>query len=603
MLHNLHRNALWPIHYVVPVDTPLDEDNYVTIKFQNYVLFIREEHEADIVEDILLRQLEYLQNSMTWNSRAKFILVVNSSVKEFTRSLALRICEKVWNLAKIANVVVLIPNTREKTISREEKDASLYEVSRSSRLNLYTFFPFQKENCGEVEDVVLLDQWTDEADGTLSFDKNLYQTKSPKDFLGCPMKVASIATEPYVIVAEMPERNDGSSFLRPSGISVEPLIFTAEKLNITLIFLDPSFELTLSSCWKQFNKILDGEADILIGAIPYISSMADVFDPTIPYTYDAMTMLIPCPGRIARIDMIMNVYATSVWIALALTFILTAIAFWCTANFHYGPYMESYNFRFLSSCFNSAWAIFMGVSVSEMPRTSNLRILFLLYVCYCFAISTVFQAFFTSFLVETGYERGIQTLEELLQSDLFYGYNTALEFLFTQVAFGHTRLSSRPRAECLETRKCVEQVIFHRNMTTLFSKTCINYIASMNGVEEKNGMICFLDDGLASGNAAAYLPKGSLLLNRMNSVLMRYSEAGLSNRYWSLLTWGERLKSNATFGNDNQDFVPFSISHLTPAFIILLSGYVLSFGFLLVELAAKLLRKQRRKKLSTEFEE
>jgi hypothetical protein len=184
----------------------------------------------------------------------------------------------------------------------------------------------------------------------------------------------------------------------------------------------------------------------------------------------------------------MNVYATSVWIVLALVFILTAVVFWLTAYTHYGPSMEPYNFRHLSSCFHSVWAIFMGVSVPEMPRTSKLRTLFLLYVCYCFAIWNVFQIFFTSYLFEAAYERGIETSDDLLDSDLLNGYNTALEFSFMEIAFENTRLSCRPRAECLETWKCVEQVIYDRNMTTLFSKTCINYIASVNGVDEKRRM-------------------------------------------------------------------------------------------------------------------
>jgi hypothetical protein len=555
-------------------------------------MFLWEEQEADIVEDILAGQLEYLQDSMTWNSRAKFIVVANTHVGEFTRTLALRICEKLWSLAKIANVVVLIPNTEENMIPSDGKDVELHEVARTSRLDLYTYFPFQRGKCGEVKDVVLLDKCIDGA-GSMLYNTNLYQTKTPQNFLGCPIKVASIATEPYVIVTQKPEADNGSSFPRLSGISVEPLIFTADKLNISLIFLDPSFELTLSSCWNQINKVIEGEADILIGAIPYISTMADIFDPTIPYTYDSLTMLIPCPGRISKVDMIMNVYAKSVWIALVLAFILTAVVFWCTANCRYGPSMESYSFRHLSGCFHSAWAIFMGVSVSEMPRTSKLRILFLLYVCYCFAISTVFQAFFMSFLVETGYERGIETFEELLESDLLYGYNSALEFLSMQVAFQYTRLYGRPRVECLEIRKCVEQVIFQRNMITLFSKTCIYYIASMNGIDEKSRMICFIDANMGAGNAAAYLPKGSLLLHGMSSFLRRYLEAGLLNRYWSLLTWRERLKSNAKV-EDNNDFVAFSISHLSPAFVILLSGYVLSFALLLIELSVKFLRSQRR---------
>jgi hypothetical protein len=491
--------------------------------------------------------------------------------------------------------VVLIPSTEKKISFKDGKDKTLYEESRSSRLDLYTFFPFQNGNCGEVNDIVLMDQCLDEADGSLLYGINLYETKTPQNFLGCPLKVASIATEPYVIVTEKSEKNNGSSVLRLSGISVEPLIFIAEKINITLIFLEPSFELTLSSCWKQVNEVNEGAADILIGAVPFLNTMADLFDPTIPYLYDSMMILIPCPGRISKADMIMNVYASSVWIAVALVFILTAVVFWCMANSHHHPSMESYNFRHFSSCFHSAWAIFMGVSLPDMPRTSKLRILFFLYVCYCFAISTVFQTFFMSFLVETGYERGIETFEELLDSDLLYGYNTALEFVFMQVDFGNTKLFSRPRTECLEIRKCVEHVIFNRNMTTIFSKTCINYIASMNGVEEKNEMICFLGDRMAPGYAAAYFPKGNLFLNAVNPLLRRYLEAGLLNRYWSHLTWGERLKSSGKLGNiDSQDFVPFSVSHLTPAFSVLLSGYVFSFILLLVELAVKLLRDQRR---------
>jgi hypothetical protein len=115
----------------------------------------------------------------------------------------------------------------------------------------------------------------------------------------------------------------------------------------------------------------------------------------------------------------------------------------------------------------------------------------------------------------------------------------------------------------------------------------------MNGFDEKSRMICFLENPSLSGNAAAYLPKGSLLLDRINSVLRRYLEAGLLNRYWSHLTWGEILKSSAKLGNTNsQDFVPFSVSHLILAFKVILSGHVLSFILFLVELCVGRVRDQ-----------
>jgi hypothetical protein len=84
ILHNLNTNARWPIHFVTPADSSLDGTNYVTTKLQNYIIFIWQQQEADIV-DILHGQLEYLQDSKTWNSRAKFIVVVNTHIMEFRR--------------------------------------------------------------------------------------------------------------------------------------------------------------------------------------------------------------------------------------------------------------------------------------------------------------------------------------------------------------------------------------------------------------------------------------------------------------------------------------------------------------------------------------
>jgi hypothetical protein len=591
ILHNLNTNVRWPIHFVTTADSLLDETNYVTTKLQNYILYIWEQQEADIVDDILQEQLEYLQDSKTWNSRAKFIVVANTHDREFTRSLALRICEKLWSIARIANVVVLIPST-EKYFT-QTKGEEIHKESVISRFDLYTFFPFQNGNCGEVKDVVLIDQWLVESDGSLLYGTNLYQTKSPENFMGCPIRVASIGVEPYLIAAEEIEQIGRGSIPRLTGLAIEPLLLVAEKINVTLIFLEPSFELTLRSYWTQMNTLNDGTSDLAVGAIPLITIVADLCDYTFPYLYDTVAAIMPCPGRISKADMIMNVYATSVWISVALVLILTAVVFWRTANSHYDPSMESYNFRHLSSCFHSAWAIIMGVSVPEMPRISMLRILFLLYVIYCFAISTVFQAFFTSYLVESGYEEGFKSLDDLVKSNLFYGFNSALEFLFLQFDFVDTRLYSRPRVECPDLLKCAERVLFDRDIATIFSRTCVNYVGIKNGVDERNRMICFLDDPSVSGYAAVYLPKGSLLLDRINSVLGRYLEAGMLNRYWSYLTWGEILKGSVNLGNINsEEFVPFSVSHLITAFKMILSGHVLSFILFLVELFVGRVRDQ-----------
>ena len=71
----------------------------------------------------------------------------------------------------------------------------------------------------------------------------------------------------------------------------------------------------------------------------------------------------------------------------------------------------------------------MGVSVPEMPRIFRVRTLFILFLLYSFALGTIFQSFFTSFLVSPGYVSRISSLEDI-HSGLKYGSNShVVEFL------------------------------------------------------------------------------------------------------------------------------------------------------------------------------
>jgi len=69
----------------------------------------------------------------------------------------------------------------------------------------------------------------------------------------------------------------------------------------------------------------------------------------------------------------------------------------------------------------------MGISATNIPNNWKIRLLFLVYVCYCFAMSTVFQAFFISFLVEPGYEKKFETFDDLLHFSVACGYNDTME--------------------------------------------------------------------------------------------------------------------------------------------------------------------------------
>jgi len=52
-------------------------------------------------------------------------------------------------------------------------------------------------------------------------------------------------------------------------------------------------------------------------------------------------------------------------------------------------------------------------------------------VCYSVAISTVIQAYLTTFLIESGYEEPIRNINQMLKSEINFGFDAIYTVLFT----------------------------------------------------------------------------------------------------------------------------------------------------------------------------
>jgi hypothetical protein len=81
--------------------------------------------------------------------------------------------------------------------------------------------------------------------------------------------------------------------------------------------------------------------------------------------------------------------------------------------------------------------------------------------------------------------------------------------------------------------------------------------------------------------------------------MRRYLEAGLMERLWTELQHRATLRGGGRFSEAAGDvFFTFSLSHLTPAFVVLLVGTVLSSAVFIGELFVNCLCKRRMKKKS-----
>jgi len=586
----LHEGTRWPIELFRP---SRDDTADTSVLQHSYILFVWNGL-AGSLNETFENQVDTLKYSTSWNPRGRFLVVVTESSDESGHVLAAHICSILWQVARIVNVVVLIPN---KFPYRNLHAESRTKATESDRLNLYTWFPFKFGGFGEVQDVILLDEWVNENNGRFSVNAHLYPEKVPKNFMGIPIKVAVLAKDLGVKITENSTENDYRIARKAKHLAVEVVQLVCEKMNLTTIFLAPYPDFTA----KQFDDLNEGLSDILTGLIPLIPVVVtSSFDFTIPYEQINAKMFVPCPKAIPGPEKLLKIFSLSVWLTIGLVLLLTTAVFWCAANGHYRSVRnETHTYQSLSSCFQNAWAILVAVSVPQQPITASLRVLFLLYVCFCFAVGTVFQAFFVSYLVEPKYEKKIETFDDLIDSDVVYGNHPISHFFVETTSYPeYDRFLKHKKfqEECSDVRKCIQRMITKRDICVIHIAKTVNYVARELGTEGVGKVVCSFEETVGSAGVTVLFKKGNPLIARFNILMRRYLEAGFPERFWREVKHRTSLKGGWRYVKAAGDeFFAFSISHLIPAFMILMVGSVFSSVVFIAELIVNCLYKRRTK--------
>jgi hypothetical protein len=203
-------------------------------------------------------------------------------------------------------------------------------------------------------------------------------------------------------------------------------------------------------------------------------------------------------------------------------------------------------------------------------------------------MSTVFQAFFVSYLVEPAYEKKIETFDELQSSDIIYGYHPYIEYFTRTMSYPEFEKfseSKKPREDCSDVLKCTQRTITKGDMLSVTVPKYATYVASEMVISDKSRVICYLDETIISTGVVIIFKKGNLFLDRFNVFIRRYLEAGFLEKQWSEMKHLARIRSRDKLTEaDDGMFVIFSVSHLTPAFVVLISGYIWSSVVFITEL-------------------
>jgi len=199
--------------------------------------------------------------------------------------------------------------------------------------------------------------------------------------------------------------------------------------------------------------------------------------------------------------------------------------------------------------------------------------------------------------VEPKYEKQLKTLVELLDSDVVYGYHPVVNFFqgtLSYPEFVKFREHKKLQENCSDFRKCVERMITKRDLASTIPPMFAAYVAREMGNVDVGKVVCSLDEKLLTAGATFLLKKGNPLLGRFNILMRRYLEAGFLERLWSEIQHRASLRVGSRFEvSAGQMFFAFCVSHLMPAFFVLLVGTSLASLLFIAELIVNVLSKQR----------
>jgi len=249
----------------------------------------------------------------------------------------------------------------------------------------------------------------------------------------------------------------------------------------------------------------------------------------------------------------------------------------------------------------NVWAVILGVSVSTMPRAPSLRSLFLAWVCFSLAFSTVFQAFLTTFLTDSGYITPIKNKDELFASGIKLAYPQGYDEFFKIGDETEALKVYSNRVICPSIDICFNWATHQKNVSVLMSDIAaeIDYAKGDYVGENSESLLCSLEDGAVFNTALTMLMiHADPLMRRVTEVIDRVVEAGIYNHWTSLRMHSLKVRSRKIAIVDRLGgYYSFNLYHMQPAFYLLLMGSCLSALCFMVEIFYNRVLNKRKRSL------
>ena len=584
LIAEIHRTSIWPV--VVTVDGNISKSNTTNFidRDGNYIILTPDGNIKSLMGEIngLVRDGKY-KMTKSWNSETR---VVVAGANEFSLSQQTDIFDYFSQL-KIYNCIIV--SQEHYVIDKEySRPIKVNDVNTGMKLGVYTWFPYQSsERCAEVNDITQLDSWVVSAQGHFTKNTDLFPVKISNSLNGCPMKAFVRDTENDLITNYVQfNDSEGDVRIHIAGLEMDLLRVVLQQMNMTFVHVPTPDGFEWGNGLLLFNAMIEKETYMAVGGLSLNYGFGLRFDITSSYHFTSIRWYVPCFVKNPRWSSIFRILSVELWLVLIISIVIAAISI--TLVGLYSCTSEWQVYKTLSSSLTNVWAVILGVSVSTMPRTPSLRLLFLAWVCFSVAFSTVFQAFLTTFLIDPGYKTPIQNMDELFESRIRLYYQPGYNFIFENVDETAASKVRRNKVNCPWLGDCVNRAKYENDVSIFLpDMDAEKYYASGDFVgENSEPFLCKLEDGVFLHTGQTMLMfHGDPLMRRVIEIIDRVVEADLYNHWISLNMHRLKLYSGKiALVHPLDGYYSFNLYYMQSAFYLLLMGWCLSVLCFMVEL-------------------
>ena len=582
LLEELQALEQWPL-YILYEETHggLLQDP-TTRKYLSYIVIPRRvQLGVEAMMESIISQVRNLQEIEAGNPKGVY-LVILLNASEVNREMIIGLLASLWEW-KVLDVIVMVESDYQRSGVRDME----------TKLDLFTWFPFQSpRNCTRVTDVVLMDQWEN---GHFAKNTDLFPQKITRNLNRCPLMASTmnwlnLVTPPFESTSE----GNGPKVSYKEGLEVIVYRNILEAFNMTA-----SFEIqenNYGQVWGDYDPVNNtytgvigdakfGRSNVSFCGLPKNFFFEMHIDSTHSYVQSGFHWYVQCARPRPRWQMFVRTFAISVWASLILAFVAFAVVMWALAKFP-GERQEPTYYRSFVGTFQALLAVFLNVSVNCLPFKIFLRLFFCLWIWSSFALTTVFQTYFTSYLVDPGHEKQVSGVEELLASKLTLTFDNGYKDLFEGEDERAKLILSR-QVRCPDFEACARRTATLGDAATVLDFQRFDVYKHKFIDENGDSLLCRLPDKISGYQITMFMQKGNPLFRPVNGVILRLVEAGLVDFWWSMVVYRQKFTTEKESAEAPIQYFVFSLSHLYVAFTFLALGFCLGILVFILEILYK----------------